>query len=181
MKRFVLTGAPGSGKTAILTTLAGRGFAVVAEAATDIIEAEQSGGVDAPWNEPGFLTAIVTEQRRRQLEPDAADVSLRVFDRSPVCTLALARYLGRAAPAALVAEIERIERERVYERTVFLIRPIGFIERTAVRRVSFEESLDFERVHEATYLELGYVLVELPPGEIGERATLVEKHIAALR
>ncbi len=42
MKRFILTGAPGSGKTAILRQLEHDGFGVVEEAATDIIALEQA-------------------------------------------------------------------------------------------------------------------------------------------
>jgi predicted ATPase len=36
-RRYVLTGAPGSGKTSLLQALAARGWAVVHEAATDVI------------------------------------------------------------------------------------------------------------------------------------------------
>jgi len=36
-RRYVLTGAPGSGKTALLGALRERGHAVVEEAATDVI------------------------------------------------------------------------------------------------------------------------------------------------
>ena len=46
MRRFVITGAPGAGKTAILQVLRRRGYAVVDEAATDVIAAEQARGVD---------------------------------------------------------------------------------------------------------------------------------------
>ena len=37
MKRYILTGTPGSGKTTILHKLKSQGFRVVEEAATDII------------------------------------------------------------------------------------------------------------------------------------------------
>jgi len=37
MKRFILTGTPGSGKTAILRQLEMEGYGVVEEAATDVI------------------------------------------------------------------------------------------------------------------------------------------------
>ena len=37
MKRFVVTGAPGAGKTAIIRQLELDGFGVVEEAATDVI------------------------------------------------------------------------------------------------------------------------------------------------
>jgi predicted ATPase len=37
MRRFILTGAPGAGKTAVIRQLEIDGFSVVEEAATDII------------------------------------------------------------------------------------------------------------------------------------------------
>jgi len=42
MKRFIVTGTPGAGKTAIIRQLELEGFTVVEEAATDVITAAQS-------------------------------------------------------------------------------------------------------------------------------------------
>ena len=44
MPRFVLTGTPGSGKTAMVRLLEREGYRVVAEAATDVIALEQALG-----------------------------------------------------------------------------------------------------------------------------------------
>jgi predicted ATPase len=44
VKRFVLTGTPGSGKTAIIRQLEIDGFSVVEEAATDLIALTQAQG-----------------------------------------------------------------------------------------------------------------------------------------
>ena len=52
MKRFILTGAPGAGKTAVIRQLELDGFGVVEEAATDIIALEQARGVAEPWKYP---------------------------------------------------------------------------------------------------------------------------------
>jgi predicted ATPase len=65
MRRFVLTGAPGSGKTAIICQLEFDGFSVVEEAATDVIALAQAQGDAEPWNHPSFIDAITELQRRR--------------------------------------------------------------------------------------------------------------------
>ena len=174
MKRFIMTGAPGSGKTSILRILEQGGYAVVDEAATDVIAAEQAQGTDEPWTGPQFIDKITEMQRRRQEEPARRGAAAQVFDRSPVCTLALARYIGHPVPAALGEEIERIVRDRTFERRVFFVRPIGFIEPTAARRISFTESLAFERLHEAEYLGLGFEIVDIPAGPVAERAAMVD-------
>ena len=52
MRRFIITGAPGAGKTAIIRQLELDGFSVVEEAATDVIAAAQARGIAEPWTDP---------------------------------------------------------------------------------------------------------------------------------
>ncbi|MFD0634364.1 AAA family ATPase [Catenulispora yoronensis] len=96
-----------------------------------------------------------------------------------MCTLALSRYLGRPDSAALKAELERIRLEGTYERTVFFLANLGYVEPTAARRISFEEALKFEQLHRDVYDELGYRLHEIPVGTPGERAAWIAAAAAA--
>ncbi len=171
MARYVLTGAPGAGKTAILRLLERAGHRVVEEAATDVIALEQALGRAEPWMSPGFADTIVGLQRWREERAGAASDAI-FFDRSPVCTLALSRQLGSPASALLAAEVERVAAGRVYT-AVFFVRNQGFVEPTAARRIAFEDSLAFEAVHERTYRELGFELIEVPAGPLAWRAALV--------
>jgi predicted ATPase len=173
MPGFVLTGTPGAGKTAILRALEREGHRVVEEAATDVIALEQALGWPEPERDPRFLEKIVGLQRARQLASPADSRAPVFFDRSPVCTLALARYAGLTVPAALAAEVERVLTGRVYERNVFFVRNQGFVTPTAARRIGFADSLRFERVHEQVYAELGFRLTEVPPGPVPGRAALI--------
>jgi predicted ATPase len=86
-----------------------------------------------------------------------------------ILTVALSRYLGYAVPASLVEELERIEREAVYQRQVFFIEHLGFCQPTEARKITFEESLMFEKIHEETYASLGYDLLKIPPAALAER------------
>ncbi|MBG6065681.1 AAA family ATPase [Micromonospora ureilytica] len=125
-QRYVLTGAPGAGKTTMIEALRHRGH---------------------------------------------------VYDRSPLCTLALARHLGRPIGPTLTAELDRIVRERTYQRLVFLISPLGFIRHTAARQISYADALAFARVHQEVYEEHGYQLVDVPAGPVRKRVALIEKHV----
>lgn len=170
MRRHILTGAPGAGKTVLLRALERAGHAVVEEAATDVIALAQAEGVAEPWTDPGFTDAIVALQRRREARAVGDPV---FFDRSPVCTLALARFLGHPVSARLRSEADRISAEGVYERRVFLVRGLGFVTPTAARRISLEDALRFERAHEAAYAELGYDLISIEPDTPDRRAAAV--------
>lgn len=180
MKRYVLTGAPGAGKTSILRHLEERGFDVVEEAATAVIADGQAAGHPEPWTRADFVEEVAALQRRRQMSPTRGDATAQVYDRSPICTHALSVYLGRPVPGTLSAEIERITRERVYERQVFFVRTIGFCEPTAARRISYEESVEFERIHEESYRRFGYDLVEVPAGDIADRVALIAETMTRL-
>lgn len=168
MHRYILTGAPGAGKTVLLRALERAGHAVVEEAATDVIALAQAEGVAEPWTDPGFIDAIVTLQKQREAR---AVGEVAFFDRSPVCALALARFLGHPVSPLLSAELARIE--GLYERRVFLVQGLGFITPTAARRISLEDARRFEAMHEAAYRERGYDLIPVAPGPPAERAAAV--------
>jgi predicted ATPase len=159
----------------VLRLLESRGHLVVEEAATDVIALEQALGQDEPWTSPSFIDKIVTLQRQRQARLATGAAATVFFDRSPVCTLALSRYLGFPPSALLTAELARIAGHRVYAPAVFFVRNQGAVQPTAARRISYEDSLAFERLHEDTYRELGYRLIEVPPGPLPGRAALVER------
>jgi predicted ATPase len=169
MKRYILTGTPGSGKTSILHELKRQGYGVVEEAATEVIAREHRRGNFEPWRRPDFIDAIVRLQKRRQLEAAMAPSDPQWYDRSPVCTLALSRHLGYPPSAALLEELDRIERERIYQRQVFFIQHLGFCQPTEARKITFEESLIFEKIHEETYLALGYDLIKIAPAALSQR------------
>ena len=111
MRRFILTGAPGSGKTAIIRQLELDGFSVVEEAATDVIALAQARGIAEPWTHPSFIDSIAELQRQRQVRASRATDELQFHDRSPICTVALATYLGHPFPDALSRELKRVHRE----------------------------------------------------------------------
>jgi predicted ATPase len=165
IRRFVLTGTPGCGKTALLRALEARGHAVVEEAATDVIALEQARGVAEPWTDPSFIEKILTLQRRRRIQSDAP---LQIHDRSTVCTAALARHLGYPEPELGPG---------LYQRQVFFVRNLGHVEKTAARRIGFEEALVFEAVHEQVYRDYGYALIDVPPAPVEARADQVEAYL----
>lgn len=177
MRRYIFTGAPGAGKTTLLRYLEQSGCAIVEEAATDVIALEQQSGVLEPWTDPSFVEKILTLQKQRQNQPVPLPATVQLFDRAPLDTLALCRYLGYPVSDCLLQDIMETQEAGGYERTVFFIENLGYCEPTAARRITFEESLSFEKIHEETYREGGYECLKIPLLSVPERAQILLAHI----
>src|SRR5262245_53144750 len=106
MRRFIITGAPGAGKTAIIRQLELDGFSAGEEAATDVIAAAHARGAAAPWTDPSFIDEIATLQRNRQIRACYQPDEVQFHDRCVVCTVALAIYLGRPVSPFLASELD---------------------------------------------------------------------------
>jgi predicted ATPase len=159
VRRFIITGAPGAGKTAIIRQLELDGFSVVEEAATDVIAAAQAQGTLQPWTHPSFIDVIAKLQWDRQIRASHQPDEVQFHDRCTVCTAALAVYLGYPFSPFLASELERVKKKAIYQDRVFFIRNLGFITPTEARRISFEETMRFEKIHEKTYRDFGFELV----------------------
>jgi predicted ATPase len=173
MRRFIITGAPGAGKTSIIRQLELDGFSAVEEAATDVIAAAQEQETIPLWTHPSFIDVIAELQRDRQIRASCQPDEVQFHDRSAVCTAALAIYLGHPVSPFLASELERIQKEAIYQNRVFFIRNLGFVTPTEARRISFEDTLRFEKIHEETYRDYGFELISVKPGSLVERVTFI--------
>jgi predicted ATPase len=177
MRRFIITGAPGAGKTAIIRQLELDGFSVVEEAATDVIAAAQAQGTAEPWRDPSFIDTVAHLQRDRETRASFQPDEVQFHDRSVVCTAALAVYLGHPVSRFLSSELDRVKREAIFQDQVFFIRNLGFITPSDARRISFEETLRFEKIHEEIYRDFGFELVSIEPGTLAERVSSIKAAI----
>ena len=167
VKRFILTGTPGSGKTSVIMELEKLGHTVIHEAATDVIADAQLNGIENPWIYPHFIDAISYCQKERQMN---ATGDLQFYDRSPFCTYALGKYLSHwkntefTPSPVLLDEIDRCLKNGVYQNQIFFFENLGFIEHTDARKISYEDALIFEQIHLDVYKEFGFKLIIVPKG-----------------
>jgi predicted ATPase len=71
--------------------------------------------------------------------------------------------------------MKRLMRESIFQRQVLFIRNLGFISPTEARRISFEESLRFERIHEEVYRESGFDLISIDRASLSERVAQIKR------
>ncbi len=175
MKRYVVTGAPGAGKTAIIRQLEIEGFSVVEEAATDVIALCQAKAIPEPWTCPEFIDAVVSLQQARERRAVCSGDLVQFHDRSVVCTAALADYLGLPRPQNLLQELRRVKEESVFQSRVLFVKNLGFVTPTAARRITYEETVRFEQIHEQTYRDLGFEIIEIGPGTVSDRVKQIQR------
>ena len=113
------------------------------------------------------------------VRPTSLD-QIQFHDRSVVCTAALAVFLGYPCSTVLSQELKRIAGEKIFQRQVFFIQNLGFVAPTEARRISFEDSLRFERLHEDIYRNFGFELVAIAPGSLEDRVDAIKRSVKAL-
>ena len=116
-------------------------------------------------------------QRDRQIRASYQPDEVQFHDRSVICTAALTVYLGHPVSPVLARELERIKTEAIYQNRVFFIRNLGFITPTEARRISFDDALRFEKIHEQMYEDFGFELVSVVPGSLAERVRVIKRAI----
>ena len=168
---IILTGAPGTGKTAILDST---GLAYVHEPAREVLAEERAvGGRGVPETDPALFVALLLQRSiERYQEAQRAEAPV-LFDRGVPDCVAYARLLGVDAGPSLEAS-----RQYGYERAVLVARPWPEIYTTDdERKMTFEATLDFQRLIEEAYAQAGYELVEIPRAPILDRVAFVNRFI----
>ena len=165
----ILTGAPGTGKTAILNALGGR-FA--GEPAREILaEQRASGGEGTPDQNPSRFVELLLERSIAKHRDATRTGDAVLFDRGVPDCVAYAEILGvDPGPSIQAAKVHR------YHPVVLVARPWGEIYSTDdERKMTFEATFEFQRLIERAYEVAGYTLVEIPRGPIEARSTFVRE------
>jgi predicted ATPase len=168
---FIVTGGPGSGKSALIDALAGRGICTMPEAGRSIIQDQIAlGGEALPWSDRRAFAEVMLSWEMRSYR-DALRLSGPViFDRGVPDVLGYLRLCNLPIPIHL----EKATQIFRYHRRVFVAPPWPDIfALDAERKQSFEEAVATYQVMRETYSALGYDLVPLPFGSVEERVQFV--------
>lgn len=171
---YIVTGAPGSGKTAILDHVGG-GIRCVDEAAREIL-AEQRlvDGMGTPDRDARlFLDLLLHRSIDKHVAAQPWEGSV-VFDRGIPDCIAYAVMLGVDPTPSLLAS----QRHR-YNNQVFLLEPweeIYVVDEE--RTMSFADTIPFHGALMDAYARAGYALVEVPRDSVDNRAAFLRDFIA---
>jgi predicted ATPase len=172
MPRFVVTGAPGTGKTRLIEIL-GQWFATVTEPARELIAEHEARTGEASFDDHPelFVDLLIVRSIDRYESVDATQVVF--FDRGlPDCAAYASVYGIDPEPALDEAAAYR------YDEPVFICpawEDIYTID--SMRRATFSQISEFDIALRSAYERLGYEMVELPRTPPERRAALVIERI----
>jgi len=180
MRRYILSGGPGSGKSSLLQTLLDRGYACSPEVSRQVImeELAQPSGC-LPWiNLPCFAEKVLSRMTEAYRTMAAGSRSLAIapgadtafFDRGIPDIIAYLLVAGLPVPA----HFYRAAEQHPYEPLVFLLPPWPDIYIQDPAR--WQTYLESERIYleiKATYQAAGYRIAEVPRAPLAERADYI--------
>lgn len=167
---YVLTGAPGSGKTSILHELVGLGFASVDEPARRVIAEQRALGEPAIYDkDPRVFVDLMLSRALSDVEKLRAATRPVFFDRGVPDLIGYAELFGLDS-----SDAEQAAATYRYNSVVFYVPSWPEIYVTdGDRRMTVEAAQAFGARVRDIYVDLGYTVVDLPRDTIESRARFI--------
>lgn len=175
-KLFIVTGAPGAGKTTLVDAAATRGLRIGREAARGVIQAQTA--IDGPalqWRDSARFAELMLD---RDMQTHAA---LLAGDGPALCDRGIPDLVayGRIMGLAETGHFTRAAQFCRYNPVVFFAPPWrGIYADDAERIEGWEHAQRIYPPMRDAYEELGYRIVELPKAPVAERLAFVLDAIA---
>jgi predicted ATPase len=171
---FVVTGAPGSGKSAILNRLRDE-FRCVDEPAREVLAEQRATGGIGTWDQdPARFVDLLLQRSVAKYKAARGSSETVLFDRGiPDCVVYAIRAGADPTPSLTAVDAFR------YEPYVLFLDPWSDIYSTDEERImSFADSVSFSDALRDVYSRSGYILVRVPQTSIDARVTFVREFVA---
>jgi predicted ATPase len=166
---IAVSGAPGSGKTAVLERLRSE-VTVIPEPARAILAEQRSSGGRGTWDQDvALFVRLLLERAIGDHGHATARGGTALFDRGVPDCVGYAERAGLDVTPSLEASASFR-----YETEVLFFEPWREIYTTDdERRMRFEDSVAFGEELRDVYLRCGYTIVDVPRGPVPERVAFV--------
>lgn len=175
---YIITGGPGSGKTAIIDALKDRGFLTVAEVARQIIQEQVKIGDDAlHWKDQAKFRDLMLSRSIYTFEQCPEKEQPVFFDRGIPELVGYCHLIKTEVPDYLHDAVRLFR----YNPKVFITPPWQEIYRQdKERKQTWQEAIDIYQTVAGSYTQAGYRLVEVPKGPLSARAEFVLGYVQGL-
>jgi predicted ATPase len=172
---FVITGGPGSGKSALVEALQESGYLTSVEAGRGIIRDQMAiAGNGLPWNDPLLFAEMMLSWEMRSYRLAESESGTVFFDRGVPDVLGFLHVLNLPVPG----HMQRAADSFRYNRRAFIAPPWREIFRQdGERKQGFDEAVRTYDAMVATYTALGYELLEIPRSAVEARISFVLDNI----
>jgi predicted ATPase len=172
--RFVVTGAPGSGKTPILRELVRLGFLGVNEPAREILAEQRAIGGNGVYDkDPQLFCDLMLERAIADYRRLGGVGEPAFFDRGIPDMVGYAEIFALDTSAALAAS-----RRYRYDNVVFVLPAWPEIYVTdGDRQMTVESAHAFGERVRGVYLDLCYTIVEVPRDSVERRTRFIAEHV----
>ncbi|MDL2268988.1 AAA family ATPase [Desulfosarcina sp. OttesenSCG-928-A07] len=172
----IISGGPGSGKSALISALRQCGYRTMPEAGRAIIQDQVGiGGTALPWADRQHFAELMLGWELRSYHEALALEETIFFDRGVPDIIGYLRVCGLDVPRHIVTAAETFR----YNRRVFMAPSWQEIfHEDEERKQSWAEAVATCEAMVSTYGALGYTVVQLPLVSVAERAAFVAGHVA---
>lgn len=170
MKKYVITGGPGIGKTTIIELLASKGYVVIPEVARLITAEEKLKDSNIiPWKNLEKYQEKVAERQLKLEAQVSADIIF--LDRGLIDGYGYCKLNNVIVPKPIMEN-----GKKRYEK-VFVLEPLPAYKNDETR---FEDREEAKKIHQAiidAYKEFGYQIISIPVLPPEERVDFILKNI----
>ena len=169
MQNFIITGAPGTGKTSIINLLKEKGYNCYEEKSREIIINQiKNNGNDLPWkNLIGFSERVFKLREKQLLKSDG---KLNFFDRGLIDVYAYMKVDDLKIPTHMTQSIKK----KKYNKNIFLT-PIWeeIYKNDNERKETLNQANMIEKEIIKSYLKFNYKIIKIPKISVEERIDFI--------
>ncbi|OHX65871.1 AAA family ATPase [Flammeovirga pacifica] len=168
MRKYIISGAAGAGKTTLIEALNEKNYPIVSEASRQIISQEQLNSSDGmPWGNIERYSRLVYQK----IVDDLIELEEACFtDRSLIDVIAYLEYQDRAIPSSL----KNFPFDKFYQKKAFVALPWEDIyENDAQRPESYNYHVQLSKKVIATYEKYNFEVIEIPFTSVDRRVDFV--------